>query len=461
MTSRLFVYRLTGMFFLLFIFFRSQGNVPLDSDTVLLKLSVFDVDVTPPPGTRLTYDMEINTWDLGLRAKGIVLMGSGKPIVLCSIDWIGIANEGHDAFCQALARAAGTVPERVAVHTIHQHDAPTCDFSSEKLLKEAGLNPLGYEGSFAREVIPRLAAAVKKSLESASVVTHIGLGKSEVFQVASNRRVIGADGKVKGTRWTTCKDSSLRAEPEGLIDPEVSVVSFWNEDKPLAVLSYYAVHPQSYYRTGVANPDFPGVARFLRQMAVPGALHIHFNGAGGDISAGKYNDGSHENRLLFAERLADGMKRAWESTRKEPVTAASVDWAVVPVSLPPSKWFLDAGTAWMKTADANFLTNNVFKTAWLQRLKQGEQINISCLKLGTARILHLPGEPFVAYQLAAKAERPDLFVAVAAYGDYAPGYIGTSEAYQEGGYETGPASGVAPGAEEVLMKAIRKLLHTW
>jgi hypothetical protein len=63
------------------------------------------------------------------------------------------------------------------------------------------------------------------------------------------------------------------------------------------------------------------------------------------------------------------------------------------------------------------------------------------------------------YQLAAKAMRPDLFIAVAAYGDYAPWYIGTEVAYKQGGYETGPdASNVAPGVEGVLMAAIHKLL---
>ena len=38
---------------------------------------------------------------------------------------------------------------------------------------------------------------------------------------------------------------------------------------PLAVLSYYACHPQSYYRTGVPSPDFPGIARSIRGQAVP------------------------------------------------------------------------------------------------------------------------------------------------------------------------------------------------
>jgi hypothetical protein len=72
--------------------------------------------------------------------------------------------------------------------------------------------------------------------------------------------------------------------------------------------------------------------------------------------------------------------------------------------------------------------------------------------------LHLPGELFVEYQLAAQQMRPDSPVMMAAYGDYGPGYIGTAVAYTQGGYETGPVSRVAPAVEEVLMRAMRELL---
>jgi hypothetical protein len=92
-------------------------------------------------------------------------------------------------------------------------------------------------------------------------------------------------------------------------------------------------------------------------------------------------------------------------------------------------------------------------------VKAGKKIDLACLSIGNVRILHLPGEPFIEYQLAAKAERPDLFVTVAGYGDYATGYIGTAIGYQQGGYETGEASGVTADAEKTLMTAIHKLLH--
>ena len=439
--------------------FAGTGNTEAEAPADTLRISTFDVDATPPVGSYLAYDQMVNSWDLGLRAKGIVIFGAGQPIVLCSIDWIGISNDSQDAFRQALADAAGTVPERVAVHTVHQHDAPECDFGVERLLKEAGLDPKSYDGTFAREVIRRLDTAIRNSFDKSQPVTQIGHGQAQVYEVASNRRIIGPDGKVKATRYSATKDPAIRAEPEGLIDPVVSLVSFWNGDQPVAVLSYYANHPQSYYRLGIANPDYPGLARFMRQLAVPQALHIHFNGAGGNLTAGKYNDGSKENRAVLAERLADGMKRAWEATVKEPITTGDVAWDFIPVALPPAS-FIENLESEMKTKDMNYLTNNLFKLVWLKRIKAGKKIDVSCLALGNTRILHMPGELFVEYQLAAKKMRSDLFVTMAAYGDYATGYICTAKAYQEGGYEAGIASAVTPEAEGILMDTMKKLLQS-
>ncbi len=427
-----------------------------------LSLALFDIDATPPVGSMMAYDPVTNKWDLGLRARGVVLLGAGRPIVLCAIDWIGIANEAHDAFQQGLASAAGTTPERVAVHTLHQHDAPDCDFSAERILKDAGLGPRQFESSFQRQTLQELERAVRLALLHPQPLTHLGLGEARVEQVASNRRILGPDGKVRAVRYTTCKDPALRAEPEGTIDPTVSLVSLWNSNRPLAILSYYATHPQSYYRTGIPNPDFPGVARFLRQLAVPEALHIHFNGAGGNVGAGKYNDGSPENRRILAERLADGMRRAWESTKREPLSPEMIGWAVAPVTLPLSPDLDEAKLqAELKSGQPRFFAiGGPSRLAWLRRCSAGHKIDVTCLRLGRARILHMPGELFVEYQLAAKAERPDLFVAMAAYGDYAPWYIGTAKAYEQGGYETSPpASNVGPGVEAVLTGAIHKLLQ--
>ena len=115
--------------------------------------------------------------------------------------------------------------------------------------------------------------------------------------------------------------------------------------------------------------------------------------------------------------------------------------------------------ALLDPTDVGKAHNAASKLAWLRRCQAGHRIEVSCLTLGRARILHLPGELFVEYQLGAKAASPDKFVAMAAYGDYGTGYIGTAVAYEQGGYEASDrASNVSPQAEEILMGAIRQLL---
>ena len=160
------------------------GELPLiaAAETIApIKVATFDVDATPPVGSVMAYDPVKRDAELSLRCRGIVLLGAGEPIVLCAVDWIGIANEGHDAFRESLAAAAGTSPQRVAVHTIHQHDAPGCDFSAERIMREQGAQQLGrFEGAFQRLVIQRAAKAVELALASAQPVTHYGWGTANV-----------------------------------------------------------------------------------------------------------------------------------------------------------------------------------------------------------------------------------------------------------------------------------------
>ena len=114
-------------------------------------MGVFAVEASPPLGSPLAYD-PTKAVTHPLTCKGIVLVGEGQPIVLCAVDWIGIANDGQVEFRKALATAAGTDPQRVAVHTLHQHDAPICDLSADRLLAEQGINREVFDVAFNREV---------------------------------------------------------------------------------------------------------------------------------------------------------------------------------------------------------------------------------------------------------------------------------------------------------------------
>jgi hypothetical protein len=425
-----------------------------------LKVATFEFDVTPPLGTPLCEGAveKAKGIDDPLTCRGIIFLSDQKPIVLCAVDWVGISNQGHDSWRKALASAAGTSPDRVAVHCLHQHDAPGFDPNAEELMKERVQPGQGFLVGFDEEVFARASRAIKKELTQPKVPTHLGLGKADVKSVASNRRVIGSDGKVLHIRWSSMVDPKVRAAPEGIIDPVVRVLSLWNGEQPVAVLSYYATHPQSYYGKGGVSCDFVGIARRLRDEAQPGVFFVHFNGAAGNVTAGKYNDGSPENRLALAGRLADGMAAALadSASHKSPITTADLSWRCLPVALPVAPWLAEDAPAKKFAAHPTFALAR--DLAWSRRRREGKTIDLSVLRLGCASILHLPGELFVEYQLFAQRLRPDLFVATAAYGDYGPRYIGTRIAYTQGGYETGSPSRVAPDVEDVLVKGLRDLL---
>jgi hypothetical protein len=219
----------------------------------------------------------------------------------------------------------------------------------------------------------------------------------------------------------------------------------------------------SYYRTGVPGPDFPGIARFLRSQDLPNALHLHFTGAGGNIAAGKYNDATPSNRVVLATRLAAGLRSAFEvaSRHKTPLAATDVGWGSVPVVLAArDELAVETLAEEVRGKPDRGTFAPIDALAFATRARAGHAIDVTCLKVGNARMLHLPGELFVEYQLAARQMRPDLDVFMAAYGDYGPGYIGTAGAYAQGGYEVLPTSSfVGPEAEAPLLNAIGILLE--
>ena len=450
-----------------------------------VRIGVFNVDATPPLGSPVAYAPARSIED-PLSARGIVLLGIDKPIVLCAVDWIGIANGGHDAWRESLAKAVGTTSDRVAVHALHQHDALRCDFTAEELAAAQGLAGKRFDVPFVRAVIAAAAAAAGKAAQESEPVTHLGVGEARVEKVASNRRILGPDGRVaiarsssyripepilsrlnaeakkQGYELSASRVDEALAAPEGVIDPMLKMLTFFDGERPLVSLSYYATHPQSYFGKGDVTAEFVGLARTAHERSRGLPTLVHFNGAAGNVAAGKYNDGTPALRIELTNRMADGMRRAWESTKKTPLKGNNCQWRVEPVQLPLATYLkaeeLRATLENPQMEEPARLTAAA-KLAYVLRRDEKKPIELSCLKLGDVYVLHMPGELFVEYQLAARKLRPDGFVCMAAYGDYGPGYIGTEIAYSQGGYETQPSSSnTAPQVEQVLLEGIRRLL---
>jgi hypothetical protein len=272
--------------------------------------------------------------------------------------------------------------------------------------------------------------------------------------------VEGPDGKASFARYSATRHAAIRDQPDGLIDPWLKTISFWNGEQPLVFISAYATHPMSYYGQGAISSDFVGLARERRRNDQPAIQQIYVSGCSGDVTAGKYNDGSPENRGRLTDRMHKAMTEAAAATVRHPLT--KIDFRTAPLILPHREGDQTADALRARLADE--------KQPMFQRAlaamglssrtlhPNGHEILVSSIDFGPAQIVLLPGESLVGYQLLAQKLRPDVFVMAVGYGECAPGYVPTDSASREGYAESQHWCWVAPEMEARMTAALRSAL---
>ncbi|HZO51646.1 MAG TPA: hypothetical protein VFB63_02970 [Bryobacteraceae bacterium] len=397
-----------------------------------IRLATFQADITPRIGAPIYTGTARSIVD-PLEARGIVLHGSGNAVIIVALDWCEIRNRSYDLWRSQLAAAAGTTRERVLVSCVHQHDAPYTDLEAQQLLESAHSPHRLCDASYEHACIASVTLAIRSA--SAQPVTHIGIGEAILREVASNRRYVRPDGKVSFGRTSATRDPAIREQPEGLIDPALKAISFWNDSQPVAALYTYSTHPMSHYGQGDVSADFPGIARRRMQTETPGVFTIYCSGASGDTMAGRYNDGNPANRAILAGRLYQAMSSAWRSQKRFPLQRVRFQNSKVTFqprkdpnySLAAMRRLLDsAATPRRERLDA------ALGISWLRRLQRRQPIDVPVVHLGPSAILLVPAEAFVQYQLWAQQASTKQMVMTLGYGECAPGYIPTNAAVAEG-----------------------------
>ena len=425
-----------------------------------LRLATFRFDVTPPEGHSLCggWIRPVVGVDDPLEAMGYVLLGIGKPIVVCAVDWTGLANSAHIQWRKALADAAKTTIDRVAVQCVHQHNAPFACMDAQAIVQEQGDLPDIVNPVFFDRCLKNARDAVTKSLKKTIPVTHVAHGEARVEKVAANRRIIGLNGKLISQRGSSSRKPEHHRFPEGLIDPMLKTVAFYNGNKKLVASHFYACHPMSYYGDGRVSADFCGLARRRMQKQEPDCLHLYFNGCGGNIGAGKYNNGSKEARIELTQRMFDGITTSNATLKPEPIR--SFAWETEDI-LPPldPRFNEEQLLVGIRNKTNRVVARNrpSYTVAFIRRVKEGIPITLSSLHVNDTSMLHLPAESFIEYQLRAQAIAPNRFVACAAYGDGGPWYIPVKEAYPQGGYAVGVAW-CSPQIDPLMSNGIQTLL---
>lgn len=422
----------------------------------------FFVDVTPPVGTFLCGGL--HTTSLGVEQpislRGMILEQNGTRVVVAAIEYCYLCGKSHDRMIAAMARAAGAPESAVTLHSVHTHDAPLVYEEAQLLIKDPAHV---HDEIYFRHVIDTTRRAIQSALaKPGTAVGGVRFTNHRVHEFASTRRILDASNRCK-VRFSRCADPVIKAAPEGKIDPLVDQVVFHDvSGKPFACWHFYASHPQVSDGRRLVSGDTVGVALELFEKTNPGVFSVYFTGCAGDITAGKYTTSYRErDRLTFGTRLFDGMQAAFEK-QIAPTPLEAIGWSdhafEMPLSIetkPAAHYQAVLDKSGMPSS-AKYLA--AIKLHKLNRKLPTYPFRTSCLALNDLRVLFMPSELCVEYQLFAKSLRPGK-VAVAAYGDSFLNYIATDEAFDQGGYEVeSDWTEVTRGCEPLIKSAIRRAI---
>ena len=425
----------------------------------LLKLGTFTVDCTPPIGCPVSFG------DIGatvavrdpLYLRGFVLDDGQVRCLIAALDYCGLMNSAYDELAGALAEATDISPKRVIIHCVHQHDTPLLNFEIE-----AYLHCKTYPRQWWAGLVQSCARAAAESLDGMATISSLGYNETRVHGFASNRRVLRRDGTVGEMRSSRCEDAALRDEPAGVIDPMLRTVAFKDSEEKIAgSMSFYATHPQVSNGRDMYSADAPGEALRIAAGRCRDGLHAFFTGAGGNVAAGKYSSTTdlEGNLLKFGQILADGISLNLDAMRWE--EAQSLHWHVSDFPFPRQqvgreellRLIDDEGLGrFQRLQKAVLLTcfENVENSSY----------HLSLLRTGPIRILFLPGEPFVEYQLFAQSLIPDEFLALAGNCGDNFLYLPLARSFAEGGYEVSTFCWCTEAFESRIKAVLAELLST-
>lgn len=465
------------------------ANSALSAAELTLQIAPIHANVTPQPGdvACVGFMPKISSIEHPLELKGLLIRtgndSGAETFVIAALDYNGLCNTSDDLWRSRIAEAVGTTPDRVALQSLHQHTAPVLDLDGAKLLYAGEPEKWKAHAAFSENMANRAAKAAHEAQTKLQPVTRMIASQAKADRVASNRRIVQPDGTIV-FRGSGVKDPVLHEAPEGLIDPWVRTLTFLNDKTIIAQVHYYATHPQSFYGDERITYDVPGIAR-QRLQDETGVYQIYFTGCGGNIAMGKYNDATRAARDILSERLYQAMKasvavvdagadamakptspddpQVVQDVRIHKLSKSDISWMVIPARFTPR----DDGEFHPERARDLMRPEQSFSTrlkasmavAWFDRLRAGHQVGISRLRIGSVQMIHLPGEPFVEFQLSAQQHAAKSFVCVAGYGECGIWYYGPDVIFADrGGYEQ--TWSFAEPCYDLVDAAIKKLVSS-
>ena len=385
----------------------------------------------------------------GVHAAMVVvdLSGTTKPIV--------------DAARKAVQELCGIDGTQVMISATHTHTG--AQLARGSLIDEITKANSGPGLEYMQALPGLIAQSVKEAKAKLAPATPtVAIGKSE--GISFNRRVL-REGQ-KEAIWQPRTIDPAKEKPAGPIDPELGVLVFQAEGKPVAGYLNFAMHPTSVGGGLKISADYPGVlTRLVSERHGPGMVCLFANGCCGNINHGDYITGRRRTTLELGTALADAATAVWPELKSVSTHAPRVYSEKVTLE---RRKYTEEQIAKAKDVASRMMTEKLGTVPMAEAVSTLETVakkdvpfmaEVQVISFSDdVAIVSLPGEIFVELGLAIKKDSPFKHTFIAELANGSIGYVPNREAYPQGNYEVVSARGEA-GSGEKLVEVALKLLN--
>lgn len=421
-------------------------------------------DITPALGMPTSLGVQCRVteiWD-PLYVTVLVLDDGQTQAVLIGADLCAFLQQPDTAIRTAVAQALAISPDQIVLNASHSHSAPYLATEYADLLTPYGLSVV--DADYVQQVQQQIVAAAREARANA-VPVQLWSGCGRVAQVAGNRRLRLPDGTMISRHGRP--PQAWRDLPEGLIDPDVGVVTFVDrQGRTTGFIANYACHPTAAGGDlhGWVSADFVGYGLRPLEAMLNGALGLFLQGAAGNVGTGKWVKSTPRGDAeTMGQQLAVGITQALSALTPVQGNQLQVQRRQVPLHLEPMPPVTVLEERLHKAAAIGDTSEVVAAGDALiiaRRFHEFQQAPISAITVGDLAIACLPAELFVEFGLSLKAASPFRHTLVTAYHDDSLQYIPTQAAFAEGAYEvTGGWRYITAGDGEALTAGALTLLQ--
>ena len=395
--------------------------------------------------------------------------GTNNALIYC-VSSLGLGKAFMGKAAPALTAATGVPRERIYVHATHTHTGPAT-WTRSSFTKEENRLVAGYVDT----CISKMSEAGRLALADMAPA-RIGVAKTVCRNVSFIRRYRMKDGSVRTNPGITNPNVK---EPLGTPDETLQLIRFRRTGAPDIAIVNFGTHPDCIGGTKY-SADWPGVVRDTFEAAVgDGVKCLFLNAAQGDVNCSQRFpppgraalNAERKTRpkavsLYVGRAVAGAALSVWDVC--EEIPSGPVRGIVAKHAMPANKPTADE-IKWVELFDAGRkneiplgrmeITTLTSPSSRVRKLKADHiQLFVSSLAIGdNLAFAGLPCEPFVDIGRAIKKRSPCRTTIITCLTNDSVGYIASTKAHADGGYE-GLSSWLAAPTGDLLVDAQVKQL---